>query len=84
MKNLKSLLYDILNELNQGHIVSIFFGNLASQNKLYGEPMYIDYTKHGFTRSNILGAIRELERLKKIKIIDSQNMGWWIEPYTAD
>lgn len=84
MKNLNALLYDILDELNQGHIVSIFLCDLITQKELYGELVYMDYTKYGFTKSNILEAIKELEAHKKIKIIDSNNMGWWIEQYTSD
>ena len=82
MGNLKALLYDIKSELDKGHIVSIFLLDLISQKEMYADPMYIDYTKYGFDKNNILSVIKEFEKQKEIKIIDSGNMGWWITKYT--
>lgn len=79
MKDLKGLLSKIRDELERGHTVAIFFYELLSQIEPCDEPIYIDYTVYGFDKSNILDALRELEKNNEITITDSGNMGWWIK-----
>lgn len=79
MKDLKGLLSIIRDELEKGRTVAIFFRELLSQTEPYDEPIYIDYTVYGFDKSNILDALRELEKNNEITITDSGNMGWWIK-----
>ena len=87
MNNLKKLLFEIKSNIEQGHSVAIFFYDLLVKSN-YDDTdelglKYIDYTKFGFTKDNIHDALKQLEAQKEIKIIDSYNMGWWIELYST-
>ena len=79
MKDLNGLLATIKEELDKDYIVSIFLSDLMSQHEMYAKPNLIDYTKFGFSKETILDAIEELADTGKITIIDSGNMGYWIE-----
>ena len=79
MKHLNSLLLTIKSELEKGNVVSIFGFSLISQPEMYGDVTYIDYNALGYSKENILHSIKELSDMGEISLIDSGNMGYWIE-----